>query len=142
MNKENQADIFNMLHDGLLSDFVREEQNIKFKVYIPYLASLINSSFNTFSVTLINCSAIDADVFGNQPNIVSNIHTLSVAELEILSAKEMNDKIEITCASTELGQGFGAILAISTEDIIIFDEEGLNVSETKLEELCRNYWNG
>jgi hypothetical protein len=142
MNKDNQADIFNMLHDGLLYDFVREEQNIKFKVNIPYLASLINSSFNTFSVTLIKCSAIYADVFGEQPNIIRNIDTLSVAELEILSAKEMNDKIEITCTSTELGQGYGAILAISTEDIIMLDEDGLNVSETKLEELCRDYWKG
>ena len=57
-NKENISDIFDIFHDGVISDYDLVNDTLSLTVEIPYLTSRVNPKFSNFYVKLQNVESI------------------------------------------------------------------------------------
>jgi len=53
MDRNEQKDVFNIFHDGSISDLNRTSNSLMFKIEIEYLAEMINEK--CFYCELVNC---------------------------------------------------------------------------------------
>lgn len=134
----NQADIFCIFHDGSFSSFIRNQGDVELTIDIQYLAELINPKYSMFKVKLRNCTKLGYHVWGEEHRIVADLNTLDKLDLEIANAEVMNNYVAVKCYSAV--ESCGGDLVFMTDDILIFDEGGQEISLDKLDEICKLYW--
>ncbi|WFR57101.1 hypothetical protein QA584_26390 [Anaerocolumna sp. AGMB13025] len=137
---EVQADIFDKFHDGSFTKFLRCNEDVDFIIDIQYLAETVNSKFTSFSGKLKNCSKLEFIVWGKEFEAIDDLKTLGTLDLEIISAKVIDNKIAIEC-NTYDGNCGGDLILIA-DDIMIFDESGNEIIYDELNNISRRYWNG
>lgn len=71
--------------------------------------------------------------------MIDNIESINKFNLEISKAKIENEYIKVACWSHD--EGIGGDLIISTEQILIFDENMQKVTVERLGQICDLYWN-
>lgn len=138
MRLEVQADIFNKFHDGSFTKFLRCNEDIHFIVDIQYLAEVVNMKFTTFSGMFKNCSKIEFILWGNEHESIDVLETLGTLDLEIISAKVIENKIAIGCYTS--GDNYGGDLVLKTDEIMIFDESGHEITYDELNNISQSYW--
>lgn len=72
--------------------------------------------------------------------LIHDLKTLGTLDLEIISAKVIDNKIAIEC-NTYDGNCGGDLILIA-DDIMIFDESGNEIIYDELNNISRRYWNG
>lgn len=136
---EIQVDIFNNFHDGSISKFLRCNEDIDFIIDIRYLAETVNSKFALFSGKLKNCSKLEFILWGKEDEAIDDLKTLGTLDLEIISAKVIDNKIAIGCYTS--GSNCGGDLVLKADDIMIFDESGHEITRDELNNISHCYWN-
>jgi hypothetical protein len=135
--KLQQANIFNIFHDGTITELCHINNDIELTIEIAYLAELINSSFRFFKVRLIKCEKCIFELWAEESQIIDNLDKIKNLELEILEAKLEDYLLKVVCAH-EIEPG--GILTISTEDILVYDESYQAISYEELDRICGLYW--
>ncbi|MEM6299806.1 MAG: hypothetical protein AAF740_14045, partial [Bacteroidota bacterium] len=126
--KENIADTFYAFHDGDLI-FEREEgSNQVWKIECEYLAEMINPEFKLFWIKIYDCKFLQFEPWMNPIELPKEIWTgikdIFKTELEILSAKEEESMVEISCNQHSSEFNFcGGQLLLDCEGIEVYDEE-------------------
>jgi len=136
---EVQADIFDKFHDGSFTKFLRCNEDVDFTIDIQYLAETVNSKFTSFSGKLKKCSKLEFIVWGKELKAIDDLKTLGSLDLEIISAKLIDNKIAIGCYTS--GGNCGGDLVFIADDIIISDERGQEINFDKLNDISQRYWN-
>lgn len=136
---EVQADIFNKFHDGRFTKFLRCKADVDFLIDIQYLAETVNSEFTSFSGKLKNCSKLEFIVWGKEHEGIDDLKILGILDLEIISAKAIDNKIAIGCYLS--GGNCGGDLVFIADDIVMFDESGQEINFDKLNDISKRYWN-
>jgi hypothetical protein len=138
---EEQSDIFCIFHDGNFINFNQLHADIEFTVEIQFLARLINPAFTCFKGLLQNCAKLEYHVKDREQKtiwIIDDLDNLGLLRLEIAYAEFMDKHIAIGCYSHD--EGYNGDLVIYTENIIIYDEMGREVTLNKLDEICNLGW--
>lgn len=137
MKKDNQIDIFNIFHDGTITDLSKKKDIIELEIEIQYLAEMINEKFNLFYCELIECEEFLLETWGDKKEYTSDLNTMVAYELGIMDAHSTNDGIYVSCRSDEV---IGGNLHIKTKNIKIYDENKMEYSLNELDSVCRKYW--
>ncbi len=143
--KENIADTFYAFHDGDIIFDKEEGPNQIWKIECEYLAEMINPKFKLFWIKIYNCKFLQFEPWMNPielpKEIWTNIKDIFKTELEISSAKEKENKVEISCNQHNLDFNFcGGQLLLDCEGIEVYDEEWNKIEHEKLGEICNQYW--
>jgi hypothetical protein len=137
--------IFSLLHDGTITHWSGDKNSLTLTVDCQYLAERIDKSFSKFYVELIQ---VDEMVLSTWPNpldrpvrILKEPIDIFKAELEILSADVMDDRVIVACNqyNTELDYS-GGNLMISCKAIKVFDQDRNELTMDDLTEICKGYW--
>lgn len=143
--KENIANVFYAFHDGDII-FEKEENSTQiWKIECEYLAEMINPKFKLFWIKIYNCNYLQFEAWMNPIELPNEIWTstkeIFKTELEILSAKVNDFKIEISCNQLNTDLNFsGGQLFFGCEGIEIFDQEWNMIKEDELKQLVNEYW--
>ncbi|WP_421381700.1 hypothetical protein ACOJQI_20810 [Bacillus salacetis] len=137
MKKDNQIDIFNIFHDGTITNINKKMDTIHLEIEIQYLAEVINEKFNLFYCELVECEEFLLEIWGDEKEYTSDLNTMAAYELEILNAQSSNDGISVSCKSDEV---IGGNLLIKTRSINLYDENKKEYSLDELAAVCRQYW--
>lgn len=140
MHLDVQAEIFNIFHDGCLIKFIRSQNDVEFIVDIQYLAELINSKYTLLKGVLKNCTKLELKQWGTEDSIICDLHTLELLNLEIISAEVIYNSISIKCYFN--GGNNGGELTLITDDIVLFDESGVELTFEMIYEASKCYWKG
>ncbi|MBM7573646.1 hypothetical protein [Aquibacillus albus] len=123
MQNDKQIDVFNIFHDGTITNIFNSSGNIELKIEIQYLAEIINEKFNWFYCELVDCEEFLLEIWGDEKEHTSDLNTIIAYELEILDAHPSNDGIFVSCRSDEI---IGGNLHIKARNIKIYDESKKN----------------
>lgn len=135
---ENQCNIFRAFHDGSFEKIIRNKSDIEFLIDIKYLAELVKPSFSFFKCKLKGCRKFEFHIWGEEGRIINDLNSLEKLYLEILNAEVVDNYISIQCATND--ESCGGNLIFIAENIIIFDEDGQEISHNELDKLCKLYW--
>jgi hypothetical protein len=139
MNITDQRNVFNIFHDGYISEVSGQYDLLTLKIEIEYLAELISLDYKYFYVDLILCDEIKFIEWDNNETFYDT-SKISELEPEILDCdNDVSDKLKIFCA---LSVGSGGELWITTKDIKLFDQKRTELSLEELENICDKYWDG
>lgn len=135
---EDQALLFSLLHDGTIEDITTIKNGVRFSIDIMYLAEKINPIFKHIVIQLIYLEDFYFDA--SDSNVITNDYQkLNSLNLEILKTDACGGRIKVFCSANQ-GQTLG-FLNIKVKQIELYDPEGFRIELSKLESLCKEYWN-
>lgn len=134
---EVQADIFDKFHDGIFTKFLRCNEDVDFTIDIQYLAETVNMKYTSFSGKLKNCSKLEFIAWGKELEAIDDLETLGTMDLKIISAKVIDNKIDIGCYTYDGNCGGDLVLIV--DDIMIFDESGHEIIYDELNNISQSY---
>lgn len=150
--KTNQelADIFTIFHDGVIEDFQIDENNLYLTIGCVYLAELVNPSFESFILKLINIDKLELNSYSyitdhsnteDYPIIISDIETIFEVEIDIFNAKSDNEFVKVNIWIVNDKSRFVANqLNIKCENYSLYNEENKPFSINRLYKISENYW--
>ncbi|AFM03380.1 hypothetical protein Fleli_0926 [Bernardetia litoralis DSM 6794] len=146
--KQDMADIFSVLHDGMIEDHKIEDDNLILKIYCQYLAKNINSSYEYFWIELQNINSISLMPWlkdTKEEVFWKDIELIFQKGLEILNTKiTSEDTIQVICDCydrfNEDAIYVGGILEFDCNSIRIFDEAKNEINLGFLKEIATKYW--
>ncbi|WP_169090843.1 hypothetical protein [Paenibacillus sp. PL91] len=134
---EDQALLFSLLHDGTIEDITTIKNGVRFSVDIKYLAEKINPMFNHIVIQLIYLE--DFYFKASDSNVITyDYQKHNSLNLEILKTDACGDRIKVFCSANQ-GNTLG-FLNIKVKQIELYDSEGIRIELSKLESLCKEYW--
>lgn len=142
---EDIENIFSILHDGTISEWIGDKEVLTLTVECEYLAERINNFFDKFYVELHNIDMLEMELWMNNDDLshITKTELLDIfeAELEILSADINNGSVIITCNQSDKSFNYsGGNLKLSCQSIKVFDQNKNELSIEKFEGICRDYW--
>jgi hypothetical protein len=136
MNLEEQARNIRMFHDGKITNLMRQAQEIRFTVRIPFLAKLINEDYSWFGVLFKECNSLHYR--DEELGSIFDIGKIDSFQLEILNASVKDGCVNIFCICNKRNKN--GELIFSSKEIVFYDEGGCEISDEKLTELFNRYW--
>ncbi|TBO40049.1 hypothetical protein [Pedobacter kyonggii] len=94
------ADVFNILHDGSIKKWLNNEHVLTLKISCQYLAELIHPDYNFFFIDLVGARIVELEPWWDnimENDILIKLEEIFAGELEILSAKVVEDKVQVAC---------------------------------------------
>ncbi|WP_375559601.1 hypothetical protein ACE193_17955 [Bernardetia sp. OM2101] len=147
--KQDMADVFSVLHDGMIEEYKIEDDNLVLKIYCQYLAKDINISHEYFSIKLNQLKSISLMPWlkNSQEEIFwKDTELIFQKGLEILNAEVISENIiRVVCdCNYEFDSSLnyvGGTLEFDCNSIRIFDEAKNEISLDYLKEIATKYWN-
>lgn len=144
-NTENVRDIFSIFHDGTIAGWKGDKSSLTLKIECQYLAEKIDPTFEDFFVELTDIGKLVLVVWMNSIELEQEyfveLKDIFQAELEILSAEIENDLIKVSCNQSDTTfDYFGGTLYISCKDIKVFDQNRVELTIDRLDQICKQYW--
>ena len=142
-------DIFATFHDGTIEDWNGNSEKLLLKISCEYLAEILDQTFEYFYVELNNVSKLELLTYSNdntnvknqEPNIVCEFSDIFSEEIDIFYAKTVNSYVEINCWQTNAIKNYVAnAFLISCDEIKIYDQNKIEISDEKLFEISDLYW--
>jgi len=123
-SNEEIADVFTILHDGVISTDQIKQSPSKWKIECKYLAELIDESFDHFYIAFQGMEELSFTPWWNDDTSDAYEKLSDVTcSLEILSGKLESGIISITFNHSSKNPNFaGGIYNFKTESIQIFDQ--------------------
>jgi len=141
---EKVADVFNILHDGSIEEWWFDKDVLTLKISCQYLAEIINPTFNFFNVELIGITTVELEPWWDDVTlneIITSHEDVFKGELEILSAKVLDDNVQVICNQWSKSLAYsGGNLLISCKQIEVYDEAKGSLSLSGLNDICNSYW--
>jgi hypothetical protein len=138
MDRNKQIDVFNIFHDGTISDLYRTKNSLILKIEIEYLAELINENFSCFYCELVNCEKFSFKFWSDENKGTTDLEEIKNYVLEIMDTKLSGEELIVSCRNDEIPDGN---LYIKTQIIKLFNQERLEISLNELSVICHSYWN-
>ena len=146
--KQDMADVFSVLHDGMIEEHKIEDGNLILELYCQYLAKNINPSYEFFLVKLNQLKSISLMPWlkDSQEEIFwKDTELIFQKGLEILNAEVISENIiRVFCdCNYEFDSSLnyvGGTLEFDCHSIRIFDEEKKEISLDFLKEIAIKYW--
>ena len=136
------ADVFSILHDGIISTKQIKQEQSKWKINCQYLAAIINPSFDHFFIEFKGLEEFSFTPWWNDEtresyNSIKDIE----CSLEILDAKVESGIIVITFNHSSTEPNFaGGLYNFKVDSIQIFDQENKTLEYEDLDNLAMKYW--
>ncbi|WP_424769319.1 hypothetical protein [Paenibacillus sp. sgz302251] len=137
MDVEDQALLFNLLHDGTIERIATFKHGYKLSIDIPYLAEKLDPTFQHIFVDLRYVEVFYFEMSDSSSNIFK-VNELIDLQLEILEADQESDRVKVFCRSSE--KDLVGFLIFKTSQIEIQDPDGNTIGISKLQRLCSEYW--
>lgn len=142
---EELADLFSILHDGVIVEAVVENRDLTLRVEIRYLTQRIRSDFTTFVVRLAGVEDLAFTTWPNDasllPQLLRDASEIFVPALDILSGELKEGLIHVACNQPSPKAPYcGGTLAFRAKSAEVSDELGKRYSHSELVELARGYW--
>ncbi|MBK1880683.1 hypothetical protein [Pelagicoccus mobilis] len=147
ISRSDVPDIFNIFHDGTMTDVHTREGTCTFKVQIPYLANRIKKDHTFFRVSLENASILKflgwpRKFERKEKEAIFSFDEIFSTNLEILESNEKAESFEVICNIADLDSDFcGGELHLNCSQAIVLDEDGREWTIDDLDILCKEYWN-
>jgi hypothetical protein len=142
---ENVRDIFSILHDGSISSYALNGDDLTLEVEIRYLAERVKPEFRKFNVQLFGVGNVRFSTWPSDlkspPVLITRVQNIFDAELEILEGTLRDDEIEVICNQHNSDRSYcGGELRFRCARAEVRDERGKDYSIEELNALCRGYW--
>ncbi|MES3025338.1 MAG: hypothetical protein V4857_27500 [Pseudomonadota bacterium] len=142
---EDLSDIFSIFHDGEISRFSMEGDNLDLEIEIMYLAKRVSPSYRKFQVSLQHVQNISFRTWPNdlesEPATLSSLSHIFKAKLEILSGGSSGDFLTVICNQASPSFEYcGGTLYLLADHAFVEDEGGLEYSIDDLRKLSKEYW--
>ena len=139
--KEKIANAFYAFHDGDIIFEKEDALNQTWKIECRYLAEMINPKFYFFWVKIFECKEIQFFPWKEPIECWRDIQKISETELEISSAKVIENKIEINCHQHNSKFDFqGGEIILDCKGIEIYDQNWKLLNYDVLRKICKDYW--
>lgn len=140
-NKENQAQLFSIFHDGTLSFNTFQH----WAVDCQYLAEKLNPTYSSFILELHGIKILSFHPWFQDTTTPSEIwqepSQIISLELEILGAELVQNEIKIFCQDDFAQEEVvGGELYLEVEGITLFTQEKELFSLAELKDLATDYW--
>jgi hypothetical protein len=127
---ESRVAVWNLLHDGEITTFAREENSLTLFVNIPYLRRRLSPMGDSIVLTLKQVTEVRFTSFGGEPESLDEVLDLGRPEIIGTESNDMPLLIETTMGRLHLAfEQFE--LALDTGGPIAFDV---------LDRVARDYW--
>ena len=123
--------VWNTLHDGSIESVGGSVPgDVHVRVEIVYLCGKLPTAASHVIIHLRGCRQFEYHPWAADP--VTDLAAIVLADLEILSAEEVNGAVSVAC-----GSGF---LQLAYDRVDIALAEGQLISQTELEAAAERYW--
>ena len=139
---QNIGEVFNLMHDGRITEARYDESELNLRVEIRYLAEVVDDSFKFFFVTLVNCRSMAFKPWDSDGTVMTDSTRIFDAKFDILEARVNRNYVEISCTLTpESAMPYrGGEIIVSAGGIQVYDQDLNRVEVTDLKKISRRYW--
>ncbi len=130
-NLPNKIEVWNIFHDGRITQIEGALPNINITIEIQYLRHVFSKDGNSIIAKLNNCSFIEYLDWEKKVKF-QDFNSISLMELEILSVEEVEGTAHIFC-----GEG---TLDIQYKDIAFELDNGKPITVLDLDKASEKYW--
>ncbi len=139
--QETIEEFFSLLHDGVILEGSHIDNSLNLKVEIPYLADIVNPEYSVFYVVLKECKSVIFRPWNSMLPVLSEGKEIFHHEMNILDARRDAKTIVVGCSMLDRELSCkGGMLRIEAESIVVFDEDFVAVSLTKMKAVAKRYW--
>jgi hypothetical protein len=144
--RENICTLLSILHDGVISSYCVDHDNLGLTVDIKYLANRINPAYSYFTLTVFGVSDVSFRTWPrhlqSEPWIITDLQSIFAARLEILEATVVDAKIDVRCDQPDTSLDYcGGELRLNAVGLIVKDEDGRERTLDEMDQICQDYWN-
>ena len=133
MKKEEIAELFTALREGIISELSRDGSTIRFKVVLPQVASAENPDFSFFFAVLLSCHEFYLQPFRNESTVIDDLKQVERLAPEIHEASVDGSRVKVFCAHK--GVSTGARISIRCDRLEVYNESFDAMSAAFLAEL-------
>lgn len=142
---EDIRDVFNIFHDGDIIEHSISNDVLCLVIEIPYLAARIDTNFRKFNLVLHGCKSLVFSTWPNQKDsegeILKDIESIFKPKLWVLSAKLIQNKIEVACSQSDAAFDYcGGNLSFTANSAVVTDEGNKEYTIDELDHICESYW--
>ena len=142
---EDVCNVFSIFHDGLIYAWAGDTEQLTLIVDCQYVAEGIDKSFDKFHVELSQIKELSLLTWPRPidlpPLTFTEPSIIFKAELEILSAEIIEEKVVVACVQGNAGFDYtGGNLTIVCQSIKVFDQAKKEVALSELARICQSYW--
>jgi hypothetical protein len=135
--------VFSIFHDGTITNFSGNEDELVLTIDCQYLAKRIHPSFEHFFVKLVEIKILKLEIWNEiSSEIKTTISAVFETEIGILHAKVENDSVMIFCEILSANNKWkNGCMHISCGDLFIYDQKKCLLSIEELAKTGTEYWN-
>ncbi len=135
--------VFNLLHDGSITDASALDDGLLLTIDCAYLAALVHREFTSFHIRLTGLEYFAFHPWADpdsQKISVTDVADLVSIELEILSADHNGDTVAVACKAWNSPLFKGGELFIRCKKIELNMQNGEPLSLESLVKYSKRYW--
>ena len=137
--------LFNIFHDGVISDALFVDQGLQLNVRIAYLARRIAPDFTTFAVRLGGVEDLSFATWPKDltapPEILREVSAIFYPHLDILSGESSDGYVHVVCNQPSSDTPHcGGTLKFRATSAVVCDQSAKQYALVELETLARAYW--
>ena len=142
-------DIFATFHDGKIVSWSGNFEKLNLKISCDFLAELFYEKFEYFYIELIKVQKLELLTYDTENGIEFNkiskslyeLNEIFCAEIEICYSKILENYVQIECWQTNETKNYIANnLLLNCENIRIYDQNNVEISEDKFFKISDAYW--
>ncbi len=139
------AELFSILHDGVIVEASAVDGDLVMRVEISYLAERIHPGFTTFAVRAHQVEDLAFVTWPKDeaaaPQMLHDLTAIFVPPLDILSGEVADGRVEVDCnQSSPQTPHCGGTLTLSAASADVTDQDGKHYSIAELGALSDAYW--
>lgn len=139
------AELFSILHDGVISEASFVDQDLLLTVRISYLAQRIAPNCTTFSVRLDRVEDMSFTTWPKESGAASEVlrdaSAIFEPPLDILSGESADGYVQVVCNQpSSQTRHCGGTLSLRTSSATVWDQNRKQYSLTELAGIARAYW--
>lgn len=123
--------LWNLLHDGVITQITSSGNGYIFTVAIPYLRHMFHPEGISIIVSLTQCTLLEYQAF-DQSLPETNPQAIADIELEVLSATEQGTQVQIVCVE--------GILRLCYSHYALRLDSGTVITLSELDAASKHYW--
>jgi len=139
------AALFNIFHDGVITEASFVDQDLLLNVRISYLAQRIAPDFTTFAVRLDRVEEVSFATWPKDstasPEVLLDPSAIFYPHLDILSGESTNGYVQVVCNQpSSKTPHCGGTLTFRATSAMVWDQNRKQYSLAELAALARAYW--
>ena len=137
---ESCPDIWNVFHDAtILKASGAIQQDVVLRLECDYLRDRFEEPGSEFLLKLVACSTFEFELWGDAPDVITDVQLIGSLRLWILSAEPMDDHCKIHCAR-HVRDAVGGTLRVAATSAGLRLDSGRSVSLAEIKEVASDYW--